>query len=476
MSDIYDVIVIGSGPAGYVAAIRASQLGLKTLCIEKFGTENTPDLGGTCLNVGCIPSKTLLESSYKYAQAKSLDVHGVIYKDLSFDLTTMQARKDKIVQNLTNGVDSLFKLNKVESLQGHASLISKEKVRVIFDDGSARELDTKNIIIATGSKPINLTNIGDGKENIVSSKESLSFSEVPKELAVIGAGVIGLELASIWTRLGSNVTILEAANNFLPSVDKSISRQALKIFQKQGLDIQLDSNVLEADSSNDQVKIKYHHGSIEKELLVDKLIVAVGRRPLIEGLFLEELDIGLDDSGHIKVNDFCQTKVSNVYAVGDVVRGPMLAHKASEEGIMVAERIAGKEVQVNYMTIPSVIYTHPEIAWAGITEEQAIEKNIDVSVGSFPFLVSGRAMASGDTEGMVKVIINKTNDLILGIHVMGNSAADIVQQGVIVMNSEIKAEDISETVFSHPSLSEALHEAILSAKGKAIHINNRKKR
>ena len=476
MSDLYDVIVIGSGPAGYVAAIRASQLGLKTLCIEKIGSENIPDLGGTCLNVGCIPSKSLLDSSHQYAQAKNINAHGIIYSDLSFDLSIMQARKDKIVQSLTNGVKGLFKLNKVESLQGCASLISKGRVRVAFDDGTERELDAKNIIIATGSRPINLPNIDDGREHIVSSKEALNFSEVPKDLAVIGAGVIGLEVASIWKRLGSQVTILEAEDNFLPFADKSISRQALKIFQNQGLNVQLGSKVLEAKRANGQVTIKYSQDSVEKELTVNKLIVAVGRTPVIEGLFLEDLDIELDGSGLIKVNEFCQTNHTNIYAVGDVVRGPMLAHKASEEGIMVAERIAGKETQVNYVTIPSVIYTHPEIAWAGITEEEALTRGLDILVGSFPFLLSGRSMASGDTDGMVKVVISRSKDLILGVHVMGNSAAEIVQQAVIAMSSGIKAEDISETVFSHPSLSEALHEAILSAKGKAIHINNRKKK
>jgi dihydrolipoamide dehydrogenase len=476
MSDLYDVIVIGSGPAGYVAAIRASQLGLKTLCIERFGSESIPDLGGTCLNVGCIPSKSLLDSSHQYALAKNINAHGIIYSDLSFDLSIMQARKDKIVQSLTSGVKGLFKLNKVESLRGCASLISKRRVRVAFDDGTERELDAKNIIIATGSRPINLPNIDDGREHIVSSKEALNFLEVPKDLAVIGAGVIGLEAASIWKRLGSQVTILEAEDNFLPFADKSISRQALKIFQNQGLNVQLGSKVLEAKRANDQVTIKYFQDSIEKELTVNKLIVAVGRTPVIEGLFLEDLDIELDDSGLIKVNEFCQTNHTNIYAVGDVVRGPMLAHKASEEGIMVAERIAGKDAQVNYVTIPSVIYTHPEIAWAGITEEEALTRGLDVLVGSFPFSLSGRAMASGDTDGMVKVIISRSKDLVLGVHVMGNSAAEIVQQAVIVMSSGIKAEDISETVFSHPSLSEALHEAILSAKGKAIHINNRKKK
>ncbi len=476
MSDQYDVIVVGSGPGGYVAAIRCSQLGLKTLCIEKHGTENQTSLGGTCLNVGCIPSKSLLDTSHNYFKANNLDAHGITVEKVSFDLPTIQKRKEKVVDSLTAGVKGLFRLNGVSTFRGTASIKNSHSVSVESEGGFVTNFLCDNIMIATGSRPINLPGIEDGKDLIVSSKEALEFKEVPKKLAVVGAGAIGLEMASIWSRLGSKVVILEAVENFLPSVDRQISRQALKVLSQQGLDIRLGVSVESTKLINDQIDVCYKEGSSTHHMTVDKLIVAVGRSPATEGLFVKEFNLEQDEKGFIKVDDSCRTNRDNIYAIGDVVRGPMLAHKASEEGVMVAEIIAGKESEINYSTMPSVIYTHPEIAWAGMTEEQAEAERYEFLSGSFPFSVNGRALASGEIEGMVKVLVDLKDDSILGVHVLGASAADIVQQGVLAMNYNIKAEDIASSVYSHPSLSEAFHEAILSAKGKAIHINNRKRK
>ena len=471
---MFDVVVIGSGPAGYVAAIRASQLGFKTLCIEEsIDDDGKPNLGGTCLNVGCIPSKALLDSSHKYYQAKkNLSVHGVQIDKLKLDLDTMMSRKDEIVSQLTGGISGLFKANKVESITGRGKVISKNVIEITKPDGSKENIDAKNIIIATGSKPIEI-NAAPFSKHIVDSTGALSFKKVPKKLGVVGAGIIGLELGSVWSRLGSNVTVLEALDDFLPMSDSDISKESLKEFKKQGLDIQLGSKVISTKNMKNSIKLSYVKEDNEIEMEFDKLIVAVGRSSNVDNILNDDLGVSIKN-GLIEVDEYCQTSVSNIWAVGDVVRGPMLAHKGSEEGIMVAERIAEKHTEVNYNLVPSVIYTHPEIAWVGKNENELKESGIKYNVGKFPFAANGRALAVSESVGFVKLLSDKKTDAILGVHVFGPAAADIVQQALISMEFGASAEDISLTMFSHPTVSEALHEAALASNNQAIHIGNKK--
>ena len=471
---MFDVVVIGSGPAGYVAAIRASQLGFKTLCIEEsIDDDGKPNLGGTCLNVGCIPSKALLDSSHKYYQAnKNLSDHGVQIDKLKLDLDAMMSRKDAIVSQLTGGVSGLFKANKVESITGRGKVISKNVIEITKPDGSKENLDAKNIIIATGSKPIEI-NAAPFSKNIVDSTGALSFKKVPKKLGVVGAGIIGLELGSVWSRLGSNVTVLEALDDFLPMSDSDISKDSLKEFKKQGLDIRLGSKVISTKDMKNSVKLSYSKEDNEIEMEFDKLIVAVGRSSNVDNILNDDLGV-LIKNGLIEVDEYCQTSVSNIWAVGDVVRGPMLAHKGSEEGIMVAERIADKHTEVNYDLVPSVIYTHPEIAWVGKNENELKENGVKYNAGKFPFAANGRALAVSESIGFVKLLSDKKTDAILGVHVFGPAAADIVQQALIAMEFGASAEDISLTMFSHPTVSEALHEAALASNNQAIHIGNKK--
>ena len=473
---MYDVIVIGSGPAGYVAAIRASQLGLKTACIEKsFDADGNSQLGGTCLNVGCIPSKALLDSSHRYSDATNhFSNHGIEVSKPKLDIAKMMERKNKIVTQLTAGVTGLFKANKVTQILGHAKIIDSTHIEVTSKDDS-QTLETKNIVIATGSSPINISVAEVNNKNIVDSTGALEFDSVPKKLGIIGAGVIGLELGSVWSRLGSQVTVLEAMDEFLPMADKKIAKDVLKEFNKQGLNINLSCKVTSAVSNDKDITVTYENNGTTTELKVDKLIVAVGRRPNTENLLDKNCGLSIDEKGFIPVNDFCETNVQNIWAVGDVVRGPMLAHKASEEGIMVVERIAGKHAEMEYDLVPSVIYTHPEVAWVGQTEEDLSAAGIEFKTGSFPFAASGRALASGESTGFIKVIADKKTDTILGVHAFGPSAADIVQQGVVAMEFGASAEDLGLTIFSHPTVSEALHEAALAVNGQAIHIGNRKK-
>lgn len=472
---MFDVIVIGSGPAGYVAAIKASQLGLKTLCIEEsIDQKGNVNLGGTCLNVGCIPSKALLDSSHRYYEAnKNLKEHGIKIEKLGLDLNAMMKRKDDIVSKLTGGITGLFSANKVQSMQGRGKVISSNTVEVSKTDGSTENIETKNIIIATGSKPIEIPSAVFGK-HIVDSTGALSFDKVPKTLGVVGAGIIGLELGSVWSRLGSEVTVIEALDDFLPIADKDISNESLKEFKKQGLDIQLSSKVTKSMENKDSVSVTYEHNGKEIKKKFDKLIVAVGRSPNSSGVIDEGLNIKIDN-GYIEVNEFCQTSVPNIWAVGDVVRGPMLAHKGSEEGIMVAERIADKRAQVNYDLVPSVIYSHPEIAWVGSNEDELKLENVDYKVGKFPFAASGRALAVDQSVGFVKVLSDKKTDTLLGVHVFGPAAAEIVQQALISMEFGASSEDIALTMFSHPTVSEAFHEAALASNNQAIHIGNKRK-
>ena len=473
---MYDVIVIGSGPAGYVAAIRASQLGLKTACIEESNNaDGGSQLGGTCLNVGCIPSKSLLDSSHRFADAiNHFSDHGIEVTKPKLNISKMMERKNKIVSQLTLGISGLFKANNVTQIHGHAKIIDSNHVEVTSVDGSEVH-ETKNIVIASGSSPINIPVAEINHENIVDSTGALEFKSVPKKLGIIGAGVIGLELGSVWSRLGSKVTMLEAMNEFLPMADKKISKDVLKEFNKQGLNINLSCKVTSAVSNDKDITVTYENDGSVSELKVDKLIVAVGRKPNTDNLFDKNCGLSLDEKGFIPVNDFCETKVQNIWAIGDVVRGPMLAHKASEEGIMVVERIAGKHAELAYDLVPSVIYTHPEVAWVGKNEEDLAESGIDFKTGSFPFAASGRALACGESTGFIKVIADKKTDTILGVHAFGPSAADIVQQGVVAMEFGASAEDLGLTIFSHPTVSEALHEAAMAVNGQAIHIGNRNK-
>ena len=478
MTQKFDVVVIGAGPGGYVAAIKAAQLGLKTACIEKYqDKQGKIALGGTCLNVGCIPSKALLDSSWKYHEAvNGFKVHGIEAKGVSIDIPAMVGRKDQIVKNLTGGVAALFKANGVTLLEGQAKLLANKQVEITALDGKVSLVDAENVIIAAGSVPIDIPPAPVDQDIIVDSTGALDFQAVPKKLCVIGAGVIGLELGSVWARLGAEVTVLEALDKFLPAADDQIAKEALKALSKQGLNIRMGARVTGSSVKKKQVTVTFVDAEGEQNLTFDKLIVAVGRRPITSNLLAEDSGVKIDERGFIFVDDFCRTSAPGIYAVGDVVRGPMLAHKASEEGVMVAERIAGHKTQLNYELIPSVIYTHPEIAWVGRTEQALKAEGVAVNIGVFPFAASGRAMAANDTGGMVKVIADATTDRVLGVHVIGPSAAELVQQGAIGMEFGTSAEDLGMMVFSHPTLSEALHEAALAVNGHAIHIANRKKR
>ena len=473
---MFDVVIVGSGPAGYVAAIRAAQLGLKTACIEKsLDSEGKSQLGGTCLNVGCIPSKALLDSSHRYSDALNhFSDHGIEVSKPKLDIPKMMKRKEKVVAQLTAGVGGLLKANKVTTIFGEAKVLNANQVQVSTLN-KTEIIETKNIVIASGSLPINIPVAPIDQNNIVDSTGALEFESVPKKLGIIGAGVIGLELGSVWARLGSEVTILEAMDDFLPMADSKISKDVLKEFNKQGLNINLGSKVTSAKSNTKNVKVSFENQDGNAELSFDKLIVAVGRKPNTKNLFDENSGLLLDEKGFIPVNDFCETRVKNIWAVGDVVRGPMLAHKASEEGVMVVERIAGKHAEMHYDLVPSVIYTHPEVAWVGKNEAELLESGIEFKTGSFPFAASGRALATGESAGFVKVIAHKKTDTILGVHAFGPSAADIVQQGVVAMEFGASAEDLGLTIFSHPTVSEALHEAAMAVNGNAIHIGNRKK-
>lgn len=478
MSDKFDVVVIGAGPAGYVAAIKAAQLGLSAACVEEWlDDKGKPKLGGTCLNVGCIPSKALLDSSYKFHETQSeLGIHGISVAGATIDIPEMLGRKDKIVSQLTGGVAGLFKHNGVTTLSGTGKVLAGTKVEVTDRDGVVSIVEAGNIIIAAGSVPVNIPPAPLDGEYIVDSTGALELTEIPGRLGVIGAGVIGLELGSVWGRLGAEVVVLEALDQFLPMMDKQIAKESEKIFRKQGLDIRLSARVTGAEVIDGKVHVAYSNTDGEQTEVFDKLIVAVGRRPRSENLLSGDCGVTLDERGFIYVNDNCETEAPHVYAVGDVVRGPMLAHKGSEEGVMVAERIAGKPAQMNYDCIPSVIYTHPEVAAVGKTEQDLKADGVDFKTGVFPFAASGRALAANDSDGLVKLLADAKTDRILGCHIVGPSAADLVQQVVIAMEFGSSAEDLALTVFAHPTLSEAVHEAALAVDGHAIHIANRKKR
>jgi dihydrolipoamide dehydrogenase len=477
MAQSFDVVVIGGGPGGYEAAIRAAQLGFKVACIEKRVHKGKPSLGGTCLNVGCIPSKALLDSTHKYHDAAhDYEVHGIKIEKISFDVKTMQARKDKVVDNLTSGIAQLFKGNNITWLQGSGKLLAGRQVEFTPLDGAAEIIEAKNVILAAGSVPVNIpvAQLVDGV--IVDSTGALEFDAVPKRLGVIGAGVIGLELGSVWNRLGAEVVVLEAVDAFLPACDKAVSKEAQKILGKQGLDIRLGARVTGTEAKGKKVTVKYTDGNGEHAEEFDKLIVAVGRRPYTEGLLAADSGITLDERRFVHVDDQCRTSVPGVYAIGDLVRGPMLAHKAMEEGMMVAESIGGHHAQVNYDTIIGVIYTHPEIAWVGQSEEQAKAAGVDVKTGQFAFAVNGRALAANDAQGFVKFVADASTDRLLGMHVIGPNAGDIVHQGMIALEFGASVEDLQLMTFAHPTLSEVVHEAAGSVDGRAIHAIQRKRK
>ena len=473
---MFDVVVIGGGPAGYVAAIRSSQLGLKTACIEEYtDLDSNPTFGGTCLNVGCIPSKALLDSSHRYHDAANhLKTHGIDIKNVELDVPAMMKRKDDIVKKLTGGISGLFAANKVTPIAGRGKVIAGLKVEVTNANGDVEIIESKNIIIATGSSPIEIPSAKFDNKNILDSTGALEIESVPETLGVIGAGVIGLELGSVWARLGSKVTVIEAMDDFLFMADKEIAKETLKDFKKQGLDIRLGCRLTSSKSLKNSVNITYETEAKSEEMKFDKLIVAVGRKPNTQDVFSDDSGINLDDRGFINVDDHCQTNAANIWAIGDVVRGPMLAHKGSEEGIMVAERIAGKHAEMNYDLVPSVIYTHPEIAWVGKNEQELKDESIEYKVGKFPFAASGRALAVDQSVGFVKLLSDAKTDTILGVHVFGPSAAEIVQQALISMEFGASSEDLGLTIFSHPTVSEALHEAALAVNNEAIHIGNKR--
>ncbi len=478
--DKFDVIVIGAGPAGYVAAIKCAQLGAKTLCIEKWQNDvKQQSLGGTCLNVGCIPSKALLEVSHRYEFAREhFEGEGIRVKSLTADIPVMMRRKDGIVKKLTGGIAALFKANGISSVYGHGKLLKDKCVEVTpvaggKTNGGKKVYRGEHIILASGSVPMPLPGVPFDNKVVTDSTGALSFTKPPKNLCIIGAGIIGLELGSVWGRLGSQVTLLEALPDFLPMTDRQIAKDALRHFKKdQKLDIKLNSKVtgIKTDAKKQIAEVAYEEDGKKMLLKADKVVVAIGRKPYTEELLSADCGIAPDARGFIPVDEYCRTSVQGVYAVGDLVRGPMLAHKGSEEGIMVAEIIHNKKAEVNYDLVPNVIYTSPEIAWVGLNEEEAKAAGKDFKTGVFPFAASGRAMANNDTRGMVKILADKESDSIIGVHVIGNQAGELIAQAVIAMEFMASAEDLQLTMFAHPTLSEAVHEASLAADGRPIHI------
>ena len=474
MSDKFDVIVIGAGPAGYVAAIRAAQLGLKVACVDAFaGKDGKQALGGTCLNVGCIPSKALLDSSRQfYNLTHNFDAHGISADNAKIDVPTFIARKDKIVKQFTGGVAQLFKANKVTAFFGKGKLLKGNQVQISAADGTQQTISAANVILAPGSVPIELPFARFDGKTIVDNAGALDFTAVPKRMAIIGAGVIGLELGSVWKRLGAEVTIIEALPDFLGAADPDVAKVAQREFKKQGLDIKLGAKLGKAEVKKDGVHLVYTDKDGEQKLTVDKLLVAVGRRAYTDGLLAEDIGVKMDDHHRIAVDEHNHTGVDGVWAIGDAVRGPMLAHKGSEEGVAVAEWIAGKAGHVNFDTIPWVIYTEPEIAWAGKSEKQLVEAGIPFKTGSFPFAANGRAVAMNEAVGHVKVIAHAETDRILGVHMIGPGVSELIAECVVAMEFKGSSEDLARIVHAHPTLSETVHEAALAVDKRAIHKGN----
>ena len=461
----FDVVVIGGGPGGYVCAIRAAQLGNKTACIESRGA-----LGGTCLNVGCIPSKSLLHASEMYSKAQNEFQHiGINTGALSLDLAKMMDHKAKSVEGLTKGIEFLFKKNKVTYLKGHGSFKNKNTLEVKDSSGSVQEIKAKNIIIATGSSVLSLPNIKVDEDTIVSSTGALSLKKVPKKLIVIGGGVIGLEMGSVWLRLGSEVEVIEYMDHITPGMDREICDNFLKILKKQGMKFHLSTKVLDVKKSSDGVTVFVENNGQKMEMTGDIVLMSVGRKPNTEGLNLEAAGINKDQKGRISIDKKFKTNVDNVYAIGDVVEGPMLAHKAEDEGMAVAEFISGKYGHVNHDTIPGVVYTSPEVAAVGKTEEQLKQAGIEYNVGKFPFMANSRAKINNDADGFVKILADKVTDKILGVHMIGPDVGTMIAEVVLAMEFGASAEDIARTCHAHPTLTEAVREAALAVDKRAIH-------
>lgn len=475
MSRSFDVVVIGAGPAGYVAAIRAAQHGKSVACIDEWQNKDGKyAFGGTCLNAGCIPSKALLESSELFHRAQhEFKKHGINTGGVELDLATMQKRRASIVRQLTGGIAGLLKANKIEGLVGHGKLLAGKQVEFTPVDGDVEILAAKSVILASGSSPIEIGIAPFDDDKIVDSWGALEFDAVPEKLGVVGGGVIGLELGSVWSRLGSEVTVIEAMDDFLFMADRDVAKTAAKDFKQQGLDIRLGAKATGAKLGKKGVEVSYDDKDGAQTLTVDKLVVAVGRKPHTDNLFSEDAGIQLDERGFIVVDEQCRTRVKGVYAVGDCVRGPMLAHKGSEEGVMAADLIAGEIAELNYGVIPSVIYTAPEIAWVGMTESEIKKSGRAYKTGSFPFAASGRAKAMEQTSGMVKIISSKDDDEILGVHIVGPMAGELISEAVLAMEFSASTEDIQRTIHAHPSLAEAVHEASLAVDNKALNFPNR---
>jgi dihydrolipoamide dehydrogenase len=467
MEDNFDLVVIGGGPGGYVCAIRAAQLGLKTACVESRGA-----LGGTCLNVGCIPSKSLLNLSENFYKAKKdFNQQGIEIAGIKLNIEKMMSNKNKSIQVLTKGVEFLLKKNKVTYLKGKGVLFSKNDIVVFGNNNSRTNIKAKNIVIATGSEVASLPSIEIDEKNVVSSTGALSFEKVPKKLAVIGGGYIGLEMGSVWSRLGSDVTVIEFLDYITPGMDREVSNEFQKILTKQGIKFKMGSKVNAVSSKGDTVTINYTDikNSKEEKIEVDKVLVAVGRKPYTEGLNLEKVGVKLDNKGRVEVNNKLQTSVENIFAIGDVIKGPMLAHKAEEEGIAVAEILAGQVGHVNYDVIPGVVYTSPEVATVGKTEEQLKNESKSYKVGKFPFMANSRAKVNNETDGFVKILADSKTDKILGVHIIGPHCGDMIAEMALAMEFGASAEDIARTCHAHPTHTEAIKEAALAVDKRPIH-------
>lgn len=465
----YDVTVIGSGPGGYVAAIRAAQLGLKTAIIERYNT-----LGGTCLNVGCIPSKALLDSSEHYHNAhERFATHGIDMKDLKVNMPQMIKRKNEVVDQNVKGIAFLMKKNKIDVYHGHGSFVNAKKISIAKDDGSKEEIETDKVIIATGSKPIVPENFNYDKKRIITSTEALNIDKVPKRMVIIGGGVIGLELGSVFGRLGTEIEVVEFLDRIIPGMDGDMSKELMKSLKKLGMKFHLKHKVTGVTATKSGVKVDVEERDKDNKFSIeaDYCLVAIGRRPYTDNLGLENVGIEKDEKGRIKVNDHLQTSVSNIYAIGDVIEGAMLAHKAEEEGVLVAETIAGQKPHIDYNLIPGVVYTWPEVAGVGQTEEQLKEAGTPYKVGKFPFKALGRSRASMDTDGLVKVLAHKETDEILGVHMIGPRTADMIAEAVALMEFRASAEDVARMSHAHPTYTEAFREAALAATAdRAIHM------
>jgi len=460
----FDSIIIGSGPAGYVCAIRAAQLGLKVCCIEKSNT-----LGGTCLNIGCIPSKSLLHASQAYDQAKNYETMGISFSDVSFDLNKIMQSKDDSINKLTGGVNFLFKKNKITHKKGFAKIINNNEVEV-SNNTNSEVVRAKNIVIATGSEPSIPSEVLIDEKNILSSTGALSLDKVPSHLVIIGAGYIGLEMGSVWSRLGSKVTVIEYEDHILPNMDREVAKNFQKILIKQGFDFKLSTSFNKVIKQNDKLSVQIENDGQTLEVDCDKILISMGRKPYSYGLNLENIGVELDKSGFIQTNRKFQTSLNNIYAIGDCKIGPMLAHKASEEGVAVAEILAGQAGQVNYDTIPSVIYTFPEVASVGKTEEELKKLSIQYKVGKFPFTANAKATVMQETEGFVKIISDLQTDEVLGVHIVGADAGNLIGELVVAMEFGASAEDLARTCHAHPTLTESIKEAALNVDKSSIHI------